>query len=125
MEEGKPEPIPLPLTAPGGASVSGTATVPSTPAGANSKHLPARPTRALTCLDLTLQCVVFQDKAGLSALGSNNVVNLNRMAGMRGKDVSPVQMYSQRMVRLRMTQNQRRQNLPWFGSTTVVPQGNG
>ena len=62
---------------------------------------------------------------GLNALGADNVIKLKGMSGLRGKDVSPVQMYSQRMVRLRMTQNQRRQNVPWFGHTTVVPQGNG
>ena len=119
--EGKSQPLSLPIP------TSGTISVPSTPAaGTRPKQLPSRPVRSLTCLDLTLQCVVFQDKAGLNALGGNNVVNLNRMAGMRGnKEGSSVQMYSQRMVRLRMTQNQRRQNLPWFGSTTVVPQGNG
>ena len=120
--EDKSQPLSIPIP------TSGNITVPSTPASGNKPKQPPppRPVRSLTCLDLTLQCVVFQDKAGLSALGSNNVVKLNRMAGMRGnKDGSSVQMYSQRMVRLRMTQNQRRQNLPWFGSTTVVPQGNG
>ncbi|KAL4237072.1 hypothetical protein ACF0H5_005456 [Mactra antiquata] len=93
---------------------------------------PSRPTRSMSCLDLTLQCVLLQDKSDTNGPpGSNTsstaLLNMNqRLNQMKAqKELTSVQMYSQRMVRLRMTQNQRRQVLPWFGSTVVVPQGLG
>lgn len=94
---------------------------------------PGKPGRSMTCLDLTMQCVVFQDKKtggnGPQGTSTSNTALLNmnqRMNQMKAqKEFTSVQMYSQRMVRLRMTQNQRRQVLPWFGSTVVVPQGLG
>lgn len=101
-------------------------------AGSRSRPPPSRPTRSMSCLDLTLQCVVFQDKdVGNGVQGTNlsntALLNMNqRLSQMKAqKEGTSVQMYSQRMVRLRMTQNQRRQVLPWFGSTLVVPQGLG
>lgn len=100
--------------------------------GSGPRPAPARPTRSMSCLDLTLQCVVFQDKDGGngpqgSSTSNTALLNMNqRLNQMKAqKELTSVQMYSQRMVRLRMSQNQRRQILPWFGSTVVVPQGLG
>lgn len=117
-----------------GITVDVTGPYEPSPPGTGTKP-PARPTRSMSCLDLTLQCVVLQDnKAGNTnngVPGSNTsntaLLNMNqRLNQMKAqKELTSVQMYSQRMVRLRMTQNQRRQVLPWFGSTVVVPQGLG
>jgi len=96
---------------------------------------PGRAQRSMTCLDLTLQCVVFQDRDGSANSGngaqgtstSNTaLLNMNqRFNQMKAqKELTSVQMYSQRMVRLRMSQNQKK-ILPWFGNTVVVPQGLG
>ena len=108
--------------------------LPNPPASSSGSRLPPqKPGRSMTCLDLTMQCVVFQDSraSGNGPPGTNTsntaLLNMNqRMNQMKAqKEMTSVQMYSQRMVRLRMTQNQRRQILPWFGSTVVVPQGLG
>ncbi|XP_045157458.2 uncharacterized protein LOC123523816 isoform X6 [Mercenaria mercenaria] len=62
-----------------------------------------------------------------TSTSSTALLNMNqRLNQMKAqKELTSVQMYSQRMVRLRMTQNQRHKILPWFGSTVVVPQGLG
>lgn len=115
-----------------GSGVTGASNQPQTASGARPP--PPRATRSMTCLDLTMQCAVFQDSKQSSGNGphgsstsSTALLNLNqRMNQMKAqKELTSVQMYSQRMVRLRMTQNQRRQILPWFASTVVVPQGLG
>ncbi|XP_060566396.1 rho GTPase-activating protein gacU-like isoform X6 [Ruditapes philippinarum] len=73
-----------------------------------------------------------QDKDGGNGIQGTNtsntaLLNMNqRLSQMKAqKELTSVQMYSQRMVRLRMSQNQRHKTLPWFGSTVVVPQGLG
>ncbi|KAH3696215.1 hypothetical protein DPMN_083680 [Dreissena polymorpha] len=55
------------------------------------------------------------------------LLNMNqRMNQMKAqKEYTSVQMYSQRLVRLKMSQNHKRHILPWFGDTVVVPQGFG
>ena len=96
----------------------------------NMQVIPARPTRAMTCLDLTFQCVMFQDKNGTNSVENCNgaaALNMNqRINQMKAqKELTSVHMYSQRMVRLKMTQKNRRQVIPWFGATMVVQQGLG
>lgn len=53
------------------------------------------------------------------------VLNMNQCASQTKthRELTSGRMYTQRMVRLRLTQNQRQQILPWFGSSIVVPQG--
>lgn len=112
--------------------VSG-ALIPNPPGtGSGPRPAPSRPTRSMSCLDLTLQCVVFQDKDvgnGIQGTSTSNTALLNmnqRLNQMKAqKELTSVQMYSQRMVRLRMSQSQRNKSMPWFGSTVVVPQGLG